>query len=561
MMTYRPAILRPAVFAITLLVFARLTTCSFTWWDDHATIHQNPRLNPPTWNTLAYYWTTADEQATMALYVPVTYTVWAALAKIGHLDHPDAEGLNLSAAVFHSANVLIHALTAVVVFQLLLRLFGNDLAAFCGALLFALHPVQVESVGWISGTKDLLCGLLSSSALLMYVRSVQIKLMNPKGWWPSRWRYLLGLLFFVLAMLSKPTAVVVPLMAAVIALLFLNRSVRQTILSLFPWFVLMIPFLYWTRKYQPAPWADPLPVWARPAVALDAITFYFYKLIWPIHLCIDYGHNPKTIAANHTIYFTWIVPIAAAAVLWWRYERCRPMVAAALLFLMPLLPVLGLVPFEFQMVSTTADHYLYLPMVGAGALLAWTITRSKIPITAVFVLLIALATRTILQEPVWQNSRSLFHHALAVNPNSIEACDNLGFVTGRDARRLIDAGRAADAHPLFDESIDWYRRSLARENTNVPSMYNLALDYQMIGRTGLGLEQIHKIVQLQPELPEGLKMDPPVRLAQILVDFGDLPGAAAWLDQVIRENPNNLAAMQWRIRVDQMMQHPATRPS
>jgi len=289
MPTHRPTILRTLVFVLTFVTFARLISCDFTWWDDQETISENPKLNPPTWNAVRYYWTNAGEHETMALYVPMTYTVWSGLAVLAHRDHPDDQGLMLNAWVFHAANVLIHACTAVIVFQLLLRLLGNDIAAALGALLFALHPVQVESVGWISGTKDLLCGLLSASALLMYVRSVQLKTDDPHQRWPSRRRYLLGLLFFILAMLSKPTAVMVPLMAAVIGIFLLDRPLKQTIISLIPWFVVMIPCLIWTQKFQPAPWASPLPVWARPAVAADAIAFYFYMLVYPIHLCIDYG--------------------------------------------------------------------------------------------------------------------------------------------------------------------------------------------------------------------------------------------------------------------------------
>jgi tetratricopeptide (TPR) repeat protein len=200
-------------------------------------------------------------------------------------------------------------------------------------------------------------------------------------------------------------------------------------------------------------------------------------------------------------------------------------------------------------------------MLGVGALLAWAMIRYKIPITAVFAVLVALAVRSVLQEPVWQNSRTLFNNALAVNPASVQSCDNLGFIAGRDARRLADAGKTADARPFFDESIQWYLRSLRNAPTNVLSMYNLALDYQRIGRLDLGRGQIRRIVQLQPQLPREQRVDPPVHLATLLVEFGDLPGAIDWLDQIIQRDPNNLQAVQLRLRAEQMLQHPATRLS
>jgi hypothetical protein len=550
MTLHRPTIFRLVIFAVTFLTFSRLIPCNFTWWDDQDTIRTNSKLNPPSWSSVGYYWANAGEHTTMGLYVPVTYTIWSGLARIAHRDQPDAEGLMLNAWVFHAANVFIHACTAVLVFQLIWRLLGNDISAVFGALLFALHPVQVESVGWISGTKDLLCGLLSVCALLMFVRSMQVK-----GRWPRRWRYLLGMLIFILAMLSKPTAVVVPLMAGVIGIFLLDVPVRRIFFTLLPWCVLMIPCLIWTQKFQPADWSNPLPVWTRPAVAADAVAFYFYKLVWPIHLGIDYGHNPPAIVANHLIYISWILPVIAAVLLWRRYDRHRAAVAAALLFVLPLGPILGLVPFEFQIISTTSDHYLYLPMLGVGLLLAWAVDRFHIPRAFVILVLIVLAMRSLIQEPTWQDTRTLFRNALAVNPRSVASFDGLGFVTGRDARQLFDAGRKKESRALFDESIDWYQKSLVYDPDSVPSMLNLALDYQKIDRPDLGLAMIHRMVQVQSRIPDGLKADP-ISLAHLLIDFGDLPGAIAWLDEVLRKNPGNIPAEVLRERAVEHLAHP-----
>jgi hypothetical protein len=535
------AILRIIIFTVTFLTFARLIPCQFTWWDDNDTISQNSRLNPPTWNTLGFYWTTADEHQTMGLYVPVTYTLWSGLARIAHRDQPDSQGLFLNAWVFHLANIFIHAVTALVVFQLPLRLLANNIAAAFGALLFALHPVQVESVGWISGTKDLLCGLFSVSALLMQMRSVQTRSNDPHKRWPARWRYWIGLLFFILAMLSKPTAVVVPLMCVVITVCLLGQPLRKTIISLIPWFLLMIPCLYLTQKVQPAPWASPLPIWVRPVVAADALAFYFYKLVLPIHLCIDYGHNQKAIVANHEIYFTWILPAVIAMLLLRRCSKHLPVLAAWLLFLLPLAPILGFVPFEFQLISTTADHYLYLPMVGVALFAAWLIQRFCVPNWITIVILTTLGIRCVLQEPYWHDTRSLFNHTLAINPRSVPSLDGMGYITGRDARRLTDAGQIVAGRKLFKESIAWYQKSLAYDPNSTPSMLNLALDYQKIGRTDLGLQQIHHIVQVQPEIPQGLRADP-ISLAHLLIDFGDTPGAIAWLDDVLGRDPANTLA-------------------
>ncbi len=543
------------IFAVTFLAFSRMSAYQFSYWDDQGTIFENPRLNPPTWKTLGFYWTTGDELTTMGLYVPVTYTFWSGLARIARLQHPDAQGFTLNAGVFHTANILIHALTAVMVFRLLCRFFDDHIAALIGALFFALHPVQVETVGWVSGTKDLLCGLFSVGSLLMYVRSVQVSsgdVSPANARLARRWRYWLGAGLFVIAMLSKPTAVVVPLMAATIAVYILNRPTSITLKSLLPWFILMIPCMWWTKVIQPATWNSPLPLSARPAVAADAIAFYVYKLVWPLNLCVDYGHHPQAIVDNHLIYFTWVLPVALVALLCWKCNRNAT--AAALLWLFPLLPVLGFVGFEFQQISTTADHYLYLPMLGVAVFIAWTLTIIKSSSKTLFavLILIAMAARTVLQEPAWQNTRTLFQHTLQVNPDSVIASDGLGFIAGREARRMTDPAQKQRARQLLDESIAWYQQSLTREPSSVPSLYNLALAYKAVGDLKQGREQLHRIVAIQPQLPPAMRVDP-IDLARRLYDYPDIQGAIDWLDQVIQQNPRNTIALVLREKALQQL--------
>jgi hypothetical protein len=542
---HRTAILSLLVFLITVAVFARLTLCQFSWWDDQETIHQNAKLNPPTWSTLGYYWTTAGEHETMGLYVPVTYTVWAALAKIAHRDHADAEGISLNPAIFHGANILLHALTAVIVFRLLLALFHGNLAAFFGSLVFALHPVQVEPVGWISGTKDLLCGLLSFSAILMYVRWLGSD-SKSKG---RRWNYVAGMGFFSLAMLSKPTAIIVPFLAVVVAIFLLHRKRRPTIVSLLPWFILMIPCAIWTQKVQPPNGAVFVQPWLRPAVAADAITFYLEKLIWPGRLCIEYGHTPKAIQQNHSIRYTWIIPAILAILLWNQWKQHRPLIAGALLFVVPLIPVLGFVPFEFQVHSTTADHYLYMPMLGIAVIATFLIEKHRKVLILVVPVLIALAIRSVLQESTWQDTRVLMTHALAVNPTSVGSMDQLGFINGLDARSQQREGKPAEAVSLFDQSNDWYRRSLALQPGSALSLVNLARNYQAMDRQDLWQAYIRS----RSKLP-----DNPVTVARGLVERGDSAGAILWLDEMIRRNPDDLAAIAAR---DTIAGHEKTHPA
>ncbi len=573
-----------AVAIVTVVVFARLVGCQFTVWDDAGTIWQNRRLNPPTLAAVGYYWATVGRDTPGQLYTPVTYTVWAAMAAVSDAvvgRTPDADGGRLSPAVFHAANVLLHGLTAALAYGLLRRLSGRPWAAAAGALVFALHPVQVEPVGWASGTKDVLCGLFSVAALWAYLSALPavpakcgevLPPSGPAGTGPSdtlsdaaappvvgrtrrRLLYLAATVLFLLAMLSKPTALVVPLMAVTIDVLLVGRPWRTAAAWLWPWALLMLPCVLWTRAAQPAPWASPIPVWDRPLVSADAVAFYLCKVAWPAHLCVDYGRRPTAVVASGVVYYSWLLPVAVLAAVAWRGGRRG--VAVAGLFVLPLLPVLGLVPFDFQFYSTVADHYLYLPMVGVGAAAAWAVARlpRRAGAVASAVVLSTLAVRSVAQEPTWHDTASLFAHVLAVNPDSFVANNMMGYTEGQAAIRLRgDRPRVPATDPDYgrwrahlERSLAWYDRSLARNPEYVPSLLNLSINYDQLDRPADRRAALRRMASLQPSLPAAMRADPPA-LGELLIEAGDPAGAAAYLDGVLRADPSDAAAAAVRRR-------------
>jgi Flp pilus assembly protein TadD len=358
----------------------------------------------------------------MDLYVPVTYMVWGVVAGVSYGD------VGLDPRVFHTFNVLLHAGNAALVFLLLRRLLGDarTWAAAAGAALFAVHPVQVEPVGWVSGMKDLLCGTFTLVSLWAYVVFAQAsaaegasETQRGRRWW----YYGLGIFAFVLAMLSKPTAVVTPVMAAAIDVLVLRRRGRDVAVSIAPWLVLAVPCVVWTKHFQAAEHvADEVPpIWQRVLVATDALAFYLGKLVFPWRLAIDYGRKPLVAVGKGWVYYTWLAPAACAAALLLARRRVSPAVAAGVVLAgLGLLPVLGIVPFDFQAYSTVADHYLYLPMAGlalaAAALLGrWPAARWGPAAAAV---LLVLTARSMAQAGHWHDNVTLFRHALDVNPYS-----------------------------------------------------------------------------------------------------------------------------------------------
>src|SRR6202012_806581 len=142
-----------------------------------------------------------------------------------------------------------------------------------------------------------------------------------------------------------------------------GRTWRQIWRSLWPWAVLAVACAAVARLAPPAPHiATEVALWQRPLIAVDALAFYMGKLAWPASLAVDYGRRPAVVIRSHIYYLTWLAPAAVAALLWAFRRRAQVLVAASLVFLAGVAPVLGLVRFDSQDYSTVADHYLYLPM-------------------------------------------------------------------------------------------------------------------------------------------------------------------------------------------------------
>jgi hypothetical protein len=366
-------------------------------------------------------------------------------------------------------SVVLHATAAVIAFLLLRRLLPNEFAAAIGALLFALHPVQVESVAWVSGMKDLLCGLFSLVALWQYVMAVQ------SG---KRANFAIATVAFAIAMLCKPAAMVLPALAGVIHITLLRGDWKTALTWTALWWPMAVVIMVVARMSQPITIPGPA-LWQRPLVALDALAFYLAKIVWPWELCIDYGRTPS--AAALTFWWTWLVPAAIAGVILWKPRR--ETIAAALIATICVAPMLGFTPFMFQIYSTVSDHYLYLAMLGPALLLAWVVTvKPAIARPAAVIVLGLLAFKSLAQQSNWRDDETLFSHTLATNPRSFMAANNLASAyqnTGNMlmfnaplAEKLGDRATAAacraQARENYTKAAEFYARSIAirRELTN-----------------------------------------------------------------------------------------------
>lgn len=500
------------ILAATLVVFGPIVKHQFLAWDDDFTLELNPRMRQPSVENMAYYW----RHSFMDLYVPVTYTVWSGLAFVAKaIGRPGPNGAP-DPRFFHAASILVHALNAALVYWLLRRLLKTRWPAAGGALLFALHPIQVEAVAWASGFKDLLCATFSLLALLQYVLAVQP--VEPEEQQRStarrRVHYAIALAAMLLGMLSKPGAIVVAPLILVVDLLMLRRPWRRVLVSSAPFFLLAVPCVVWTRVFQPSDYLRPVPLWQRPFVAADALAFYLSKLIVPARQAFDYGRAPWVIFEHHYAWFTWILPAALAIALFIYRRTATTLIAAAVLMVIGVAPVLGLNTFDFEMISTVTDHYFYLAMLGPALAAAWALDRwairvgftSRRPAVACALILGLLAARTVVQSRHWQDSREFFTHTLAVNPNSWSSWFGLGYINHTQGRQLMVKATAEaragidptldqlEARVMLADAMECYRHTVDLSDTNVAAHHGYGAMLMFFGHYSEAVEEFRQVV-------------------------------------------------------------------
>jgi len=202
--------------AVTLAAYARTTSAGFLSYDDDDHVYANRRVTSEQYSDILKFW----KEPYLGLYIPLTYTVWSVEAKTYSRLTGQA---SLDPRLFHATNVAVHTLTVLVIFGILKKVSTHSFASVCGALLFALHPLQVESVAWISELKGLLGGFFCFASLLLYLHAISIR--PDDGPRSKRSILLLGaVLVSLLGLLSKPSTVVTPLIAGLCAV-FIYKSI------------------------------------------------------------------------------------------------------------------------------------------------------------------------------------------------------------------------------------------------------------------------------------------------------------------------------------------------
>lgn len=487
----RQSILVALPVGAVLLVFGQILGHGLVTWDDCEHVCEPPWQDCVGLELFREIWS----QPYFGMYVPMSYTLFAAETGIADAMCVNGNRAAVRATVLHGGSLALHAACAAMVFLLLRRLVAHDGAACAGACFFALHPLQVETVAWVSETRGLLAAFFSLAAMLLYLhwertrtRWASLPKRDHRLQWGCQLLWTGATGCFAAALLAKPSAVVVPLFLLVIDASLLGRSPGRSLRAVGPWFLLSAAAILWTSRLQPGgAGTEATDLLGRLIVASDALVFYAQKLAFPWWLVPDYGRTPRSITDGSFWPLAVVLAALAVAALVVCWPRYRAGSAAVCLFVVGVLPVLGLIPFDFQRISTVADRYVYLAMVGPAAGLALGLSRlwNRAVVAVVAVVLCVLANVSLIQASHWRNDRALWNHTLAIRPTSIVANHNRGYL-------LAQRGRFADAIPH-------YRRVIEVRPSHVSARLNLAVVLGALGRVEEAHVLIEEAQRMQPE--------------------------------------------------------------
>jgi tetratricopeptide (TPR) repeat protein len=504
-----------ALAMMTVLAYLPATRCGFIW-DDDVYVTKNPLLTESDglWRT----WFSTNQPSQ---YFPLVYTTF-------RLEH-SIWGLNPRG--YHITNILLHAANAILVWILLRRL--SIPGAWVAAAIFALHPVEVESVAWITERKNVLMMLFFLLSLLKWVQFVEESETRR-----ARRFYVLSLLFYALSLFSKTTACTMP--AALILILWIKHIPLKAKrwLQVAPYLLLGLAMgilTVWFELIHQSTGRLALglnPV-NRMLLAGRALWFYVGKLILPLQLSFSYP--TWKIDENDPRQYVWFLGclIAAWSIWRWRDMLGRKAIAAIIFFPVMLFPILGFFSLYTFRYTYVADHYQYVAsiglialVVGAGCRLARQFgeTGKAVATVAAAFILVVLGTLTWRQTHIYKDLGTLWRDTLEKNPNSFLASNNLGVVLLDDEGKLHEAEahlrRAIKINPTYspayynlgnllkqqgklDEAISNYRQALGLQMPNPFEVHlNLATALAQKGKYEEAVKHLNEALRIKPDSPE-----------------------------------------------------------
>jgi tetratricopeptide (TPR) repeat protein len=446
----------------------------------------------------------------------------------------DCQFYGLTPGGHHLTNVLLHAATAILLFLVLRQMTGTLWRSAFVAAIFAVHPLRVESVAWVAERKDVLSGLFFMLTIGAYVRYARAP------WSP--FSYGLVVLLFTLGLMCKPMLVTVPFVLLLLDHWPLNRLAtpnghgsehlrirRRLILEKLPLLGLGLAscgVTLFAQRGSMAPIARISPP-LRLANAIISYTDYLRQMFWPSDLAALYPWEAARLGLSHTV--PSIVLLAGVSAAVFILRRRHYLVTGWLWYLVMLGPVIGILQVGNQ---ARADRYTYLPQIGLYLLLTWTVVelcsglrhRRLLLGSLSSIILVALIFSARAQTSYWQDSETLWSHALACTTDNIIAEGNLGqacYAKGKKREAMIyfqNSLRIAPNQAPIQSSLGVFLLELGRVNESLTHLqkaleiepnfaaahYNLGNTYLQMGQANEAIAHYKRALEIDPDDTEAL---------------------------------------------------------
>jgi len=472
-------------FVSTLVFLAHLPALSAraSFLDDQQYVAKNPLVQNPSWASARRFFAEVWAPSTVRGYYQPLTMVSLMLDRF-------LAGPHESLRAYHRTSLLLHVANTALLAVFLYLLFGRPLIAAGVALLFGLHPMTVEQVCWIAERKTVLATFFALWSLIAYVRYTR----DPKR------RYYLGcVVAYVLALLSKPIVVPLPVMMILMDYWPLDRLRRKSVTEKLPLFALIAVFAVITYVSQSRTAPVYLPghysPWHVPLILCHNVVFYLYKVFWPVRLSAYYEF-PSPMGFSHPMVLLGVLGTAILIPLLIVSRRwSRAPLTGWLIFFVMIFPAMGIVSVT---PTIAANRYAYLPSIGflmaLAAMLAW-IGRyrngGRVGMRRILPVLFVLALAGMEMVPLrnyltqWRNTVRLHEHMLALAPRS----------PGVHANLAVELGARGDS----DGAIEHYRTSLAEDSDNSRTRYNFAILHGGVpGREEEAIEQYKQVIDNSP---------------------------------------------------------------
>jgi protein O-mannosyl-transferase len=525
----RNLILSLIVALATVALYNPATRAPFLNYDDNQYVVVNPHVRAGLhWDTVVWAFHTTE----LSDWKPLTW-----------LSHAlDAQLFSINPAGPHTVNILFHSANAVLLFLFLQTATGFTGRSLLVSFLFALHPINVESVAWIAERKNVLSMFFFLLALIAYERYARRRKVTS---------YAAATIAFALSLMSKAQTITFPFVLLLLDYWPLDRTVQAqgsnlgavrnprdtngernpafSVAEKLPWFAMSIASAMITKRAEAGAYGLKLPLWARLANAAVAYIRYLEHAFFPRDLALIYPHPGTAIPLRLVALAALALAVITALAVVFR-ER-RYFFVGWFWFLGTLIPMIGLIQIG---VHSMADRYAYIPLIGIFLIAIWSaaelVHRLKIPSSVAagcaVALLLTLSLALHRQLAFWSDNVTLWSHTLAITQNNYLAEDNL-------AGALIHDGRLDDAIPHL-------RRALAFEPDDAMAQLNIATYDQMQGNYQAAIDGFARM----PECTDDPSLLAIARVSSGYARYSLQQYAAAQddFDATLRQDPQNAAA-------------------